>query len=184
MLELTPTVIDSYSLWVGIGSTKGTPCSVITAAVAHVFTMCRLADSAIAAICTIDHKVSDPGLVEFCRDRQLPLRGFSAEALRAVIVPNPSAIASRTLGTPSVAEAAAMLAAHQEWVQRTPEKAISAACQPSLGCWPSRCASTKFTSLLPSTSLLIPKQIFRLSNQPGAVTLAVAGNPQWFSELI
>ncbi len=171
--------MDSYSLWVGIGCNRATPHIVITAAVRHVFVAYGLAEAAIAAICTIDHKVSEVGLVEFCRDRQLPLRGFSAEALRTVIVPNPSAIASDTVGTPSVAEAAAILA-YQEWTCRTHAKAVSTVKHFSVGCHLPRPAIA--STLLPTpTPLLVPKQIFRLINQPGAVTLAVAGDSQYFS---
>lgn len=144
------TVIDSYCLWVGIGCNRGTSQGVIAAAIAQVFVAYGLTEAAIAAIGTIDRKTSELGLVAFCRDRQLPLWGFSAAALGTVTVPNTSAIARAIVGTPSVAEAAALLA-YQEGTQ----------------------------GLLASPrSLLVSKQIFRLSNQPGAVTLAVAGDSQ------
>ncbi len=169
--------MDSYRLWVGIGCKRDTPHVVITAAVRHVFMAYGLAETAIAAICTIDHKVSEVGLVEFCRDRQLPLQGFAAEALRAVVVPNPSAIASDTVGTPSVAEAAAILA-YQEWT-RTPATAASTVRHSSVVYLPR--PSVTSTLLATPTPLLVPKQTFRLINQPGAVTLAVAGNSQCFS---
>ncbi|WRH67339.1 MAG: cobalamin biosynthesis protein [Planktothrix sp. GU0601_MAG3] len=52
-----------------------------------------------------------PGLVELCQAKDWPLRTFSSEILRAVQVPNPSAGVTKAVGTPSVAEAAALQAA-------------------------------------------------------------------------
>lgn len=174
--------MDSYRLWVGIGCNRDTPHLLIAAAVRHVFVAYGLAETAIAAICTIDHKVSELGLVKFCLDRQLPLLGFSAEALRAVVVPNPSAIASDTVGTASVAEAAAILA-YQECTCHTHTKAISTVQHFSADCHLPRPPIAP-TVLSKPTPILVPKQIFRLSNQPGTVTLAIAGDSQVFSGLV
>ena len=176
----------SCSLWVGIGCKRGTPHDTIAAALTHVFVAYGLVETAIAAIGTIDHKVSEVGLVEFCRDRQLPLLGFSAAALRAVTAPHPSAIAHRTVGTPSVAEAAAILA-YQEWSQGAAAQSTSIASGASgtsgdsVACDGSIDAVPQVASLMPPHPLLISKQIFRLLDQPGAVTLAVAGDPQRLS---
>ncbi len=164
----------------GIGCKQGTPRGTIAAAVTHVFVAYGLRETAIAAIGTIDHKVSEVGLVEFCRDRQLPLRGFSAAALCAVAVPHPAAIAHRTVGTPSVAEAAAILA-YQEWCQGASAQSASIASRASGACDGSIDAIPQSASLMPPHPLLLSKQIFRLLGQPGAVTLAIAGDPQCLS---
>jgi len=170
----------SCSLWVGIGCKQGTPRETIAAALTHVFVAYGLVETAIAAIGTIDHKVSEVGLVKFCRDRQLPLLGFSAAALRVVTVPHPSAIAHRTVGTPSVAEASAILA-YQEWSQGAGAQSAFIASGDSGACDGSIDAVPQAASLMPPHPLLISKQIFRLLDQPGAVTLAVAGDPQRLS---
>src|SRR5207344_2790207 len=52
-------------------------------------------------------KTSEPGLQAL----GVPLRGFAADALRVIPVPTPSAVVADAVGTPSVAEAAALLAA-------------------------------------------------------------------------
>lgn len=96
-------------LWVGIGCERGTPREVIETAIQQVFQANALAEAAIAGIATIDRKADEPGLVEFCGDRNLPLHCFPADALRSIAVPNPSVIVAAEVGTPSVAEAAAML---------------------------------------------------------------------------
>ncbi|MDX2213362.1 MAG: precorrin-3B C(17)-methyltransferase [Oculatellaceae cyanobacterium bins.114] len=98
-------------VWVGVGCERGTPRAVIDTAIRQVLQANHLAEAAIAGVATIDLKADEVGLVEWCRDRQLPLQCYSAEALRSVKVPNPSAIVNAEVGTPSVAEAAALLAA-------------------------------------------------------------------------
>ncbi|MBD2531120.1 cobalamin biosynthesis protein [Nostoc flagelliforme FACHB-838] len=140
-------------LWVGIGCKKRTSWQLIDQAIEQIFRENQLFQSAIAGIATIDTKASEFGLVEFCHLRNLPLKTFSAEILRSVCVPNPARITDHKVGTPSVAEAAAILAASQ---------------LTSLTVFP-------FTNIEElRVKFLIPKQIFQLQGQPGALTLAVA----------
>lgn len=138
-------------LWVGIGCERNTPKPVIEHAVQTVLQANHLAAGAIAGIATIDLKADEVGLLEFCRDRQLPLRCFSAAELRQVAVPHPSTVVEAEVGTPSVAEAAAVLA-----TDRGTDEPDGVA------------------------NLRVPKQIFRLEGQPGAVTIAVAQAEQEF----
>ncbi len=135
------------ALWVGLGCERGTAPAVIATAVTTALASQGLAPAAIAGIATIDRKADEAGLLAFCRDRDLPLICFTAEQLRSVPVPTPSDIVAAVVETPSVAEAAALLAAAQ--VDRV------------LGSAPSPC-------------LRVPKQIVRLPGQPGAVTVAIA----------
>ncbi|MCF2146335.1 cobalamin biosynthesis protein [Desmonostoc muscorum LEGE 12446] len=141
-------------LWVGIGCKRGTSWQLINEAIEKVFEENQLCQSAIAGIATIDTKASEIGLLEFCNLRNLPLKTFCAEVLRRIWVPNPSRIANQEVGTASVAEAAAILAATQLNLSLTDSLFISTE---ELG--------VKF---------LVPKRIFQLKGQPGAVTLAVA----------
>ncbi len=107
-------------LWVGIGCERGTSRQLIETAIQQVALRNHLAESAIAGIATIDIKADEVGLVELCREgfanakgeRALPLRTFPAEVLCSVNVPNPSTVVEKEVGTPSVAEAAALLAAN------------------------------------------------------------------------
>ncbi|MDZ8186822.1 MAG: cobalamin biosynthesis protein [Nostoc sp. ChiSLP02] len=141
-------------LWVGIGCKRGTSSQLIDLAIEQVFRENQLSQNAIAGIATIDTKASEVGLVEFCNLRNLPLKFFSREVLRCVSVSNPSIISDQTVGTPSIAEAAAILAATQIKPLLTDSLFIGTE---ELG--------VKF---------LVPKQIFQLKGQLGAVTLAVA----------
>ncbi|HEY9744084.1 MAG TPA: precorrin-3B C(17)-methyltransferase [Coleofasciculaceae cyanobacterium] len=101
-------------LWVGIGCERGTSKQLIETAIQQVALKNHLAEGAIAGIATIDIKADEVGLVELCRDRNWPLRTFPAEVLRQVTVPTPSTVVEEEVGTPSVAEAAAMIAAQSQ----------------------------------------------------------------------
>ncbi len=154
-------------LWVGIGCERGTRRKVIEAAIENAFQEYQLAKDAIAGIATIDIKSDEVGLVELCANNNLPLRTFSREILKNISVPNPSQIVAKEVGTPSVAEAAALLAAlipsHTDKELTDKELTDKELTEEILN---SSQGKTK-------GEMLIPKQIFRLEGQPGAVTVAV-----------
>ena len=132
------------NLWVGFGCRSGVSHHLIAAAVNQVFQENQLDKKEITGIATINTKASEPGLMEFCSLFKLPLKTFSPEMLTHVAVPHPSETIAAKVGTASVAEAAAMVAA-------------SASEKQQLG-----------------VKLLVPKQIFRLPGEPGVVTIAIA----------
>ncbi|MBD2088464.1 precorrin-3B C(17)-methyltransferase [Microcoleus sp. FACHB-1515] len=136
-------------LWIGIGCERGTSSRLIASAIDRTCRAHHLSESAIAGIASIDLKADEVGLLEFCRDRNLPLRCFSSEHLRSIEVPNPSAIVAAEVGTPSVAEAAAILAARPDTQHPTPD-----------------------------TLLRVKKQIVREEGEAGAVTIAIAQSQQ------
>jgi len=134
-------------LWVGIGCERGTSRELIETAIIQTCQRYHLALGAIAGIATIDIKADEVGLVEFCQAHDLPLQTFPAEILRSVTVPTPSTVVNQAVGSPSVAEAAALVCSQR----------FSA-------------SGTK----VPTTNLLVKKQIVRADDQPGAVTVAIA----------
>jgi cobalt-precorrin 5A hydrolase / precorrin-3B C17-methyltransferase len=108
--------IGQRNLWIGLGCQRGTPCELIEMAIAHFSQLHNIPQEAIAGIATLDRKAQETGILEFCRNsntehRHLPLRTFTAAQLATIPTEQPCAIAQTTVGTPSVAEAAAMLAA-------------------------------------------------------------------------
>ncbi len=145
-------------LWVGVGCERGTSKQLIETAIQQTCQTHRLAENAIAGIATIDLKADEIGLVELCQYRNWPLRTFPAELLRNVPVPNPSAAVEKEVRTPSVAEAAALLAANPD--SQSPNPQIPAS---------------------PPQPLLAPKQIYRAEAQPGAVTVAIAQSQQEYT---
>ena len=63
------------------------------------------------ALATVDRRADEPGIVAAARHHGWPLVTHPAPALREVAVPTPSAVVAAHVGTPSVAEAAALLSA-------------------------------------------------------------------------
>ncbi|MDA0866509.1 MAG: precorrin-3B C(17)-methyltransferase, partial [Cyanobacteria bacterium] len=98
-------------LWVGLGCERGTDLALMELALSQVCQAHHLAKAAIAGIASLDLKADEVGLVQLCQDHGWPLRCFSAEELQAILVPNPSSVVNQAVGTPSVAEAAAITAA-------------------------------------------------------------------------
>jgi cobalt-precorrin 5A hydrolase/precorrin-3B C17-methyltransferase len=70
-----------------------------------------LAPAAVRQVATVDLKVAENGLVRAARARGWAVTGYPPAALAAVPVPNPSEVVRAATGTPSVAEAAALLGA-------------------------------------------------------------------------
>ncbi|WP_067827435.1 cobalamin biosynthesis protein [Nocardia inohanensis] len=93
-------------LAVGVGLRPGTPADAIEAAVREL-----VGESVIRCLATVDRRADEPGLRTAAARLGVPVRVFTAEQLADVAVPNPSMRTATALGTPSVAEAAALLAA-------------------------------------------------------------------------
>jgi cobalamin biosynthesis protein CbiG len=102
---------NCQSFWIGIGCQKGTSKVLIERAIISTCKTHHLALDKIAGIATIDLKANEAGLVELCRDRNLPLVTFPAQLLNSIGAPNSASIVAAKTGTFSVAEAAAICAA-------------------------------------------------------------------------
>ncbi|MDY6940621.1 MAG: precorrin-3B C(17)-methyltransferase [Cyanobacteriota bacterium] len=98
-------------LWVGVGCERGTSRELIDRAIERTFAAHHLARGAIAGIATIDLKADEVGLLELCGYEHWPLETFTPERLASIEVPSPSEVVAQEVGTPSVAEAAAICAA-------------------------------------------------------------------------
>jgi cobalt-precorrin 5A hydrolase len=99
------------SLALGIGASTGVTKAEIQALVAGTLAEAGLAAASVGAIGTLDRKLDEPGLVAFAAGWALPVRSYTAEQLARVSVAQPSAVVLSHVGTPSVCEAAARLAA-------------------------------------------------------------------------
>ena len=98
-------------LWLGLGCERHTHQAVLEAVVEKSLVSAGLAAAAVAGVASLDRKSDEPGLLALCQQRQWPLKVFTADHLAAIAVPNGSPIVARQVGTPSVAEAAALAAA-------------------------------------------------------------------------
>jgi cobalt-precorrin 5A hydrolase/precorrin-3B C17-methyltransferase len=101
---------EAQPLVVGIGCRRNTAAREIADALAGVLETHGLAAERVARLASADIKRDEPGLVDFAGQRGLPVSFFSSDELGGVSVPTPSAMPAKHVGTPSVAEAAALLA--------------------------------------------------------------------------
>ncbi len=99
------------SLWLGMGCERDTTLSLLERHVDETLLKHGLAIQAVAGLATVDRKADEPGLLELCERHGWRLVCFSALALAEVPVPHPSRVVQKAMGTASVAEAAALLAA-------------------------------------------------------------------------
>ncbi|MCG9889608.1 MAG: cobalamin biosynthesis protein [Thermosynechococcaceae cyanobacterium MS004] len=130
-------------LWVGVGCKRGTSAVLIQFALQSACDCARISWTAIAGLATLERKRTEAGLLEVSQIHRWPIAYFTAAELKNCPIPHPSSALESIVGTPSVAEAAALSAAAN-------------------------------SGQLKSAVLILPKQIFRLPQEPGAVTLAIA----------
>ena len=109
-------------LWVGIGCQRGVSKLAIERAIEWVFAEYDLDLATIAGIATIDLKADEIGLREYCHAAGLFLKTYSLERLNSVSGIRASALVAALVGTPSVAEAAAMCAAHTDMLLVSKQK--------------------------------------------------------------
>jgi cobalt-precorrin 5A hydrolase/precorrin-3B C17-methyltransferase len=99
------------SLWLGLGCERGTSLSLLERCIDRTLAEHNLANEAVAGLASADRKADEPALLELAAQRGWPLRCFDAPRLDSISVPNPSAAVAAEMGTASVAEASALLAA-------------------------------------------------------------------------
>ncbi|MQY33376.1 Siroheme synthase [Streptomyces sp. RB17] len=97
------------SLVVGVGASKGAPVEEVLGLVEGALREAGLSPKSVAELATVHAKAEEPGIVAAAERLGVPLVTYSAEELAGVEVPNPSQAPLAALGTPSVAEAAALL---------------------------------------------------------------------------
>ncbi|MEW2288953.1 precorrin-3B C(17)-methyltransferase [Streptomyces sp. NPDC047841] len=97
------------SLVVGVGASKGAPAEEVLGLVEEALREAGLSPRSVAELATVDAKAGEPGIVAAAERLGVPLVTYSAGELAAVEVPNPSDAPLAAVGTPSVAEAAALV---------------------------------------------------------------------------
>jgi cobalt-precorrin 5A hydrolase/precorrin-3B C17-methyltransferase len=102
-------VLRPPSLVVGVGASKGAPVDEVLGLVESALRDAGLSVKSVAELATVDAKADEQGIVEAAARLGVPLVTYSAEELAAVDVPNPSDAPLTAVGTPSVAEAAALV---------------------------------------------------------------------------
>ncbi len=101
-------VLRPPSLAVGVGASRGVTAEEILGLVDAVLAEAGVSPHCVAAMATLDAKASEPGIVSAARRRGWPVVSYPAGRLAEIAVPHPSAEVAAAVGTPSVAEAAAL----------------------------------------------------------------------------
>ena len=100
---------------VGIGASSGVTAAEVLAAVDAVLPP----GATVVRLATLDTRAAEPGLRDAAAARGWALTGHAAAALARVPVPTPSRFVGAAVGTPSVAEAAALLGGGELVVGKT-----------------------------------------------------------------
>ncbi|MEU9013536.1 precorrin-3B C(17)-methyltransferase [Streptomyces sp. NPDC048479] len=102
-------VLRPASLVVGVGASKGAPVEEVLGLVEESLRDAGLSVLSVVELATVDAKAEEPGIVGAAERLGVPVVTYAAEELSSVTVPNPSDAPLAAVGTPSVAEAAALV---------------------------------------------------------------------------
>ena len=105
----------------GLGCDRNTPLATVKAAIDQALALCQASLDDVNAVASIDLKADEPALLQLAAEQGWDIRFYPAQELAQVDVPNPSETVRKHTGTPSVSEAAALLAA-QPNTPNTPNK--------------------------------------------------------------
>ena len=105
LLAALPSAPGRAVRTVGIGAMSGVSAEEVLAAVDAVLPP----GTVDVRLATVDSRADEPGLTHAAARRGWPLTGYSPAQLATVQVPSPSSRVAALVGTPSVAEAAALL---------------------------------------------------------------------------
>lgn len=106
----------------GLGCDRNTGLATLQTAVNFALQSVNLSLENVCLLASIDKKSDEVAMLELSQLQNWPLQFYPAEQLAKVKVPNPSAVVLKYMGTPSVSEAAALLAAKAEMSQLLVEK--------------------------------------------------------------
>lgn len=101
-------------LALGLGCDRGTPLATIEAAIEQALASVNLSVQQVEKLASIDKKSDELAFIQLAEKMAVPMLFYPAEKLAAVPVPSPSAVVMKYVGTPSVSEAAALLAAKSD----------------------------------------------------------------------
>jgi histidinol-phosphate aminotransferase len=95
-------------LVVGVGASKGVSVDEVLGLIEAALSDAGLDPLAVTELATVDGKLTEPGIVGAAAKLGVPLVSYAAEDLAAITVPHGSDDVRAAVGTPSVAEAAAL----------------------------------------------------------------------------
>ena len=113
METILPEKLDvDTRLVLGIGCDRGVSKQTLDEAIDKALNSLGARREQVMALASLDKKDDERALLAIAHSNNWTLRFFGASQLAKVPVPNPSEVVRKYMGTPAVAEAAAMLAAN------------------------------------------------------------------------
>lgn len=109
-------------LALGLGCDRDTPLATLQQAIAQALALCQASLDDVAAVASIDLKADEAAMQQLAAAHGWHIHYYAAHQLAAVEVPNPSPTVRKYTGTPSVAEAAALLVGGVDMSQLIIEK--------------------------------------------------------------
>jgi cobalt-precorrin 5A hydrolase len=110
---------------IGLGCRPGVTAAALGAAVDAVLADAGPAGRDVTVLATVDRRAGDHAVRELAVDRGWRLIALGSAELAGQDVPHPSAAVARAVGTPSVAEAAALRAAGPGAALVVPKRIVS-----------------------------------------------------------
>ena len=98
----------------GLGCDRNTPLATVKEAIDQALALCHAHMNDVQAIASIDLKAGEPALQQLAEQQGWTIHFYTAQELAEVDVPNPTETVRKHTGTPSVSEAAALLAARTD----------------------------------------------------------------------
>ena len=113
--EADEVVLRPRSVVVGVGVSSGAAPAALLAVVRSALAEAGVHPDSVAEVATLDRKAAHPAVTSLAAALGAAVRGFAAPSLAALArdgrTPTPSRVVDAAVGTPSVCEAAALLAA-------------------------------------------------------------------------
>ncbi|MCO1594927.1 precorrin-3B C(17)-methyltransferase [Micromonospora sp. RHAY321] len=108
-LDGRTAVLRPPSLVAGVGASRGVPAAEVAELLHRVLARADLSPASLRCLASADVKADEAGILSTADACRVPLVTWTATELAAVDVPHPSEVVRAAVGTPSVAEAAALL---------------------------------------------------------------------------
>ncbi|MFG3707134.1 precorrin-3B C(17)-methyltransferase [Micromonospora sp. NPDC047670] len=113
-LDARTAVLRPPSLVAGVGASRGVPAAEVRGLLDRVLAEAGLSPASLRHLASADIKADEAGIRATADALGVPLVTHPAAQLAAVDVPHPSEVVRAAVGTPSVAEAAALLGGDAE----------------------------------------------------------------------
>ena len=114
--------MSTQPIALGLGCDRNTPLATVKTVIEQALALCHASYDDIQAVASIDLKADEPALQQLAQQQGWTIHFYPATELAKVDVPNPSETVRKHTGTPSVSEAAALLAAHTDQTRLLIEK--------------------------------------------------------------